>query len=63
MPSARRGGAETDRSRVRAGERLVGFGAADLPRGTLTLLGGGEVAGALDDTLRSHARTWRRRVA
>lgn len=44
-------------------ERLVGFGAADLERGTSTLLGPPEVAAALDEALRAHAQTWRRRVA
>jgi hypothetical protein len=46
-----------------AHERLVGFGAADLERGRLTLLGPPEVVAKLEDALRAHARTWRRRVA
>jgi hypothetical protein len=44
-------------------ERLVGFGAADLEHGTLTLLGPPEVTAPLGEALRAHARTWRRRVA
>ena len=46
-----------------AHERLAGFGAADLEQGTLTLLGPPEVTATLDEALRRHARTWRRRVA
>ena len=46
-----------------ARERLVGFGAADLERGALTLIAPPEVAELLRDELRRHARTWRRRVA
>lgn len=46
-----------------AHERLAGFGAADLERGTMTLLGPPEVAETLGEALREHAPTWRRRVA
>jgi hypothetical protein len=44
-------------------ERLTGFGAADLGRGTLTLLGPPEVRATLGEALCAHAQTWSRRVA
>ena len=44
-------------------QRLAGFAAIDLERGTLTLLGRPEVTDLLHQALREQSETWRRRVA